>query len=82
MIGSGKSQLTFNQVPLEQATIFAAEEADALLQVYARIKPRLAAEHMVTVYETLERPLVPVLEKMERIGVKVDAVKLKGLSEA
>ena len=80
VIGSGKSQLTFDQVPLEQAAIFAAKEVDALLQVHARIKPRLASEHMVTVYETMERPLIKVLAGMEGAGIRVDPKLLLELS--
>ena len=78
--GSGKAQLTFDQVPLEAARDYAAEDADVTGRLYRLLKPRLAAEHMVTVYETLERPLMPVLEAMERTGIQVDAGVLKALS--
>jgi DNA polymerase-1 len=79
--GSGKSQITFDQVPLEEAVRYAAEDADITLRLHQTLKPRLAAEHMVTVYETLERPLAPVLVAMERAGVEVDARVLADLSE-
>ncbi len=79
--GSGKSQLSFDQVPLDKALDYAAEDADITLRLHQMFKPRLVAEHMVTVYETLERPLVPVLRDMERLGIKVDATVLKGLSD-
>ena len=78
--GTGKSQVTFDRVPLDKALDYAAEDADITLRLHKTLKPRLAQEHMVTVYETLERPLVPVLETMERDGIKVDAQQLKRLS--
>lgn len=78
--GSGKSQITFDQVPLDKATQYAAEDADITLRLYRILKPRLTAEHMVNVYETLERPLAPVLVSMEAEGIKVDRDMLKGLS--
>ncbi|MDP6572145.1 MAG: DNA polymerase I [Rhodospirillales bacterium] len=78
--GSGKAQVTFDQVPLEAARDYAAEDADITGRLYRLLKPRLAPEHMVTVYETLERPLMPVLEAMERTGIRVDAGALKALS--
>ena len=78
--GTGKSQVTFDRVPLDKALDYAAEDADITLRLHKTFKPRLAQEHMVTVYETLERPLVPVLETMERDGIKVDAQQLKRLS--
>lgn len=78
--GSGKNQLTFDQVPLDKATEYAAEDADITLRLYKLLKPRLAAENVATVYETLERPLSPVLSAMEREGIKVDVGTLKRLS--
>lgn len=78
--GTGKNQLTFDQVPIEKATEYAAEDADITLRLYKILKPRLAAETVTTVYETLERPLSPVLSKMEREGIKVDVGVLKRLS--
>ncbi len=79
--GTGKSQITFDRVPLAQAVAYAAEDADVTYRLHRVLKPRLAAEHLVTVYETLERPLVPVLAAMEREGIKVDAGVLKDLSD-
>ncbi len=70
--GSGKSQLSFDQVAIAKATEYAAEDADVTLRLWRVLKPRLAADRMTTVYETLERPLVPVLAAMERDGIKVD----------
>jgi len=81
VVGTGKNQITFNRVPLENARDYAAEDADITLRLYNTLKPRLAEEHMVTVYETLERPLVPVLKSMEHRGIKVNAGELKRLSD-
>jgi len=78
--GSGKAQVTFDQVPLEAALDYAAEDADVTLRLYHVLKPRLAPERLTTVYETLERPLVPVLTEMERAGIKVDRDELRRLS--
>jgi DNA polymerase-1 len=70
--GAKKSDKTFAQVPLEKATEYAGEDADVTLRLWMTLKPRLAAERMTSVYETLERPLVCVLADMERTGIKVD----------
>jgi len=78
--GSGKSQVTFDQVPLEKARDYAAEDADVTLRLHHALNPRLVGEHMVSVYETIERPLVGVLAAMERQGILVDAAALKALS--
>ena len=78
--GTGKKQITFDQVPIPQATKYAAEDADVTLRLYRFMKPRLAEDKMATVYETLERPLVPVLVEMERAGVKVDRITLQRMS--
>ena len=81
VVGSGKAQVTFDHVELDKALDYAAEDADVTMKLFKMLKPRLAAQHMVTVYETLERALIPVLVKMERQGVKVDATELKRLSD-
>ncbi len=78
--GKGKAQITFDQVPVDRATAYAAEDADVTLRLWHILKPRLVAEHRVSVYETLERPLVSVLVEMERAGVKVDKSVLARLS--
>ena len=78
--GSGAKQVSFDKVPLDKARDYAAEDADVTMQLWAHLKPRLVPEHMTTMYETIERPLIPVLLGMETAGIKVDAVKLKGLS--
>ncbi|MFT3988714.1 DNA polymerase I [Aestuariivirga sp.] len=78
--GSGKSAISFDRVPLDRATHYAAEDADVTLRLWLLLKPRLAAKSKATVYETLERPLVPVLARMESEGVLVDPDTLKKLS--
>ena len=78
--GTGKNRVTFDRVPLDKALDYAAEDADYSGRLQSLLKPRLADEHMVSVYETIERPLIPVLVAMERAGVKVDAGELKRLS--
>ena len=78
--GKGRGQLCFDQVPLRDATRYAAEDADVTFRLWQRLKPRLAMEAATTVYERVDRPLVPVIAKMEREGVYVDAAQLRGLS--
>ena len=78
--GAKKSEKTFAGVPIAKATEYAAEDADVTLRLWQKLKPRLAAERMTTVYETLERPLVPVIVEMERAGIKVDRSILSRLS--
>jgi len=78
--GAKKSEKTFAGVPIDKATEYAAEDADVTLRLWMKLKPRLAAERMATVYETLERPLVPVIVEMERAGIKVDRAILARLS--
>ena len=79
--GTGKSQISFAEVALKEATAYAAEDADVTYRLHALLKPRLVQEHLVTVYETLERPLPAVLAMMEREGVKVDPDALRRLSQ-
>ncbi len=79
--GSGKSKITFDQVPLDKALTYAAEDADYCLRLHRLLKPRLLAERMVTVYETLERPLIPLIKAMEERGIKVDSGILSELSQ-
>jgi len=78
--GSGKSFIGFHQVPLDRATCYAAEDADVTLRLWTVLKPRLAAKGLVSVYERLERPLVPVLTRMEQRGISVDRQILSRLS--
>ncbi|TQV76179.1 DNA polymerase I [Denitrobaculum tricleocarpae] len=78
--GSGKSQVTFDKVPLDKALDYAAEDADITGRLHRLLKPRLVTDRMTTVYETIERPLVPVLARMERTGIKVDRDVLRRMS--
>ena len=78
--GSGKAQVTFDKVEIDKATAYAAEDADVTLRLWMVLKPRLAADHMTSVYERLERPLMPVLTKMEARGISVDRQILSRLS--
>jgi len=78
--GTGKSQVTFDKVPLDKATAYAAEDADVTLRLWLALKPRLVPERKTTVYETMERPLVPVLVRMERRGIAIDRQILSRLS--
>lgn len=79
--GKGAKQLTFNQVALEQATPYAAEDADMTLRLHRILWPRLAAEpRLKSLFEELELPLLAVLGDMERAGVKVDVAMLAGQS--
>ncbi|WP_426439417.1 DNA polymerase I [Bradyrhizobium genosp. P] len=80
LIGSGKGKLTFDQVTIDKATEYSAESADATLRLWRILKPRLVADRMATVYETLERPLVSVLARMERRGISIDRQVLSRLS--
>ena len=79
--GTGKTRITFDQVPLDKALDYAAEDADVTGRLHRLLKPRLVAERMAGVYETIERPLIPVLEQMERTGIRVEAGQLKSLSD-
>lgn len=78
--GKGKDAITFDRVPLDKALDYAAEDADVTLRLWQKLKPRLAQEHMVGVYEDLDRPLVPVLADIERVGMLVDKDRLRALS--
>jgi DNA polymerase-1 len=75
-----KGDKSFAQVPIEKAAEYAAEDADVTLRLWHKLKPRLAAERLATVYETLERPLVPVIAGMEHAGILVDRSVLSRLS--
>ncbi|HEY7300471.1 MAG TPA: DNA polymerase I [Xanthobacteraceae bacterium] len=78
--GSGKSRIAFDCVAIGRAAEYAAERADLMLRLWRVLKPRLVAEHMTTVYETLERPMLPVLARMERRGISIDRQVLSRLS--
>src|SRR6476619_3689397 len=80
LCGSGSKQITFDKVPLPQATEYAGEDADIALRLWLRLKPRLAQENVTRVYERVDKPLVPVLARMEQRGIKVDRDYLARLS--
>ena len=80
LAGTGKKQKTFDQISLEEATPYAAEDADVTLRLWKFLKPKLVAEQVTTVYETLERPLPAVIATMENQGIKVDRAELARLS--
>jgi len=80
VIGSGKGKLSFDQVAIDKATAYSAEDADVILRLWRVLKPRLTAERMTVVYETLERPLISVLARMERRGISIDRQVLSRLS--
>jgi DNA polymerase I len=80
LTGSGKGKLTFDQVAIDKATAYSAEDADVILRLWSVLKPRLIAEGMTSVYQTLERPLISVLARMERRGISIDRQVLSRLS--
>ncbi|WP_209598494.1 DNA polymerase I [Ruegeria sp. HKCCSP351] len=82
LLGSGKSAITFDKVAIDEATAYAAEDADITLRLWQLFKPQLHRAQVTTVYETLERPLVPVLAGMEMHGIKVDRDVLSRMSNA
>ena len=79
--GTGRARKSFAEVELDKACAYAAEDADITFRLWEIIKPRLVAEKKITLYETIERPLIPVLVDMEERGIKVDLPKLKELSQ-
>ncbi len=81
LCGTGAKQITFDKVPLGPATEYAGEDADIALRLWLRLKPRLAQENVARVYERVDRPLVPVLARMEQRGIKVDREYLARLSK-
>lgn len=82
LLGTGKSAITFDRVPIDDAVKYAAEDADITLRLWQMFKPLLHTKNVTTVYETLERPLVPVLAQMEMHGVKVDRDALSRMSNS
>ena len=78
--GTGRAKVSFDQVPVEKAARYGAERAEVAIRLWHVLKPRLAAESMNTLYETLERPMVSVLARMEARGIKVDRQILSRLS--
>ncbi|KIN10671.1 DNA polymerase I [Vibrio mytili] len=79
--GKGKNQLTFNQIELDQAAPYAAEDADITLRLHNRLFANIEQdEKLKSVYEEIEMPLVPVLSRIERTGVLIDDMKLSAQS--
>ncbi len=82
LLGSGKSQITFDRVPIDKAVPYAAEDAEVTLRLWQMFKPQLHKTKVTRVYEGMERPLVPVLAEMEMAGIKVDRDTLSRMSNA
>ena len=80
MAGSGRSFIGFSRVAIDKATEYSAEDADVTLRLWNVLKPRLPAEHMTNVYETLERPMIETLARMEARGISIDRNILSRLS--
>jgi DNA polymerase I len=78
--GTGKGRINFAEVALDKARDYAAEDAEVTLCLHHALKPRLLAERLVSVYETIERPLVPILRRMEATGIVADRDELRRLS--
>ena len=78
--GTGKNRLSFDMAPIEKAADYASANADATRRIWRVLKQRLIAERVNAVYETLERPLVRPLMRMERRGISVDRQTLSRLS--
>ncbi|HEY6965820.1 MAG TPA: DNA polymerase I, partial [Erythrobacter sp.] len=81
LCGTGKKAIGFAEVPLDRATHYAAEDADITWRLHAMLKPRLSVEGGSRIYERVDRPLVPVVARMEREGIRVDRARLAKLSE-
>jgi DNA polymerase-1 len=78
--GSGKSHIGFAAVPLDKARDYAAEDADMAWRLHRYLKPKLVTQRLLTVYETIERPLAPIVAAMEDCGIRVDRDELHRLS--
>ena len=81
IVGSGKKQLNFSDVNLEEATKYAAEDADVTLRLYNVLKDRVDSEKLSKIYEVFEKPMVKLLSKLEMNGIKIDDSYLKKLSK-
>ncbi len=80
LCGTGQKQTTFNVVPLDRATEYSGEDADVALRLWRRFRTRMPAERATRVYQQVDRPMVSVIARMEREGVKVDRAMLSDLS--
>ena len=81
LVGSGKKQITFDYVQIDEATKYAAEDALITLKLYNQLKPRLITEKVSSIYEKIDKPLIHVLSSMEKLGIKIDKNYLKKLSD-
>jgi DNA polymerase-1 len=81
VVGTGKKQLNFSEVDLKTATEYAAEDADVTLRLYEILSERVMSEKLDKIYEVFEKPMIPILSKLETNGVKVDDIYLKKLSK-
>lgn len=77
--GTGKNQKRFDEIDLESATAYAAEDADITLRLYNHLSPRITAEKVATVFERIERPLIPIIANMEIQGIKINEALLRQL---
>lgn len=82
LIGSGKTQIGFQQVAIDKAAEYAAEDAEVTWRLWHHFRPQLSREGVATAYEVLERPMVPVLAEMEMTGIRIDADHLRRMSGA
>ena len=81
LVGTGKKQLNFSEIDLEQATEYAAEDADITLRLYEILSGRVTEEKLEKIYEVFEKPMITILSKLETNGIKVDDAYLKKLSK-
>ena len=80
IVGTGKSEITFDYVPIDIASEYACEDADITLRLYNIFKERLFKERVLSVYENLEKPMIKILARMEQAGIKIDTDILNDLS--
>lgn len=81
LIGSGKKQISFDKVPIPDAVAYAAEDADVTLRLWHHLRAEMVTQSVVHVYQTLERPMIPIIAEMERNGIQIDRAQLAQLSE-
>ena len=79
IVGVGKKEKTFDEVSISEAYIYAAEDSDVTFQLYKILKKRIISEKILSVYEHIEKPLISVLAKMEKKGIKIDVKQLRNL---
>ena len=80
LVGTGKKQISFNEVEIQKASEYAAEDADITLRLYHKFKKNLKLEKLNNIYEIFEKPLIEILAFMEIEGIKIDSKFLKVLS--